>query len=123
MKSVEVIIADAKYGFIEGALKETVKQTPRHNKITRSRIIDNIVTSRLMSYPIFLFAIWITFQSTFLIGDYPMQWIEMLVAYTGTLLSDVLPNGMIKDMLIDGILGGVGGVIVFLPNILILFSF
>jgi len=76
-----------------------------------------------MSYPIFLFAIWITFQSTFLIGDYPMQWIEMLVAYTGTLLSDVLPNGMIKDMLIDGILGGVGGVIVFLPNILILFFF
>jgi ferrous iron transport protein B len=122
-ESVEVIIADAKYGFIEGALKETVKQTPRHNKITRSRIIDNIVTSRLMSYPIFLFAIWITFQSTFLIGDYPMQWIEMLVAYTGTLLSDVLPNGMIKDMLIDGILGGVGGVIVFLPNILILFFF
>jgi len=76
-----------------------------------------------MSYPIFLFAIWITFQSTFIIGDYPMRWIEMLVAYTGNSLQNVLPDGMIKDLLIDGILGGVGGVIVFLPNILILFFF
>jgi ferrous iron transport protein B len=77
----------------------------------------------LLSYPIFLFAIWITFQSTFYIGDYPMQWIEMLVSYTGNLLSNWLSDGMFKDMLVDGILGGVGGVIVFLPNILILFFF
>lgn len=120
---LETIITDAKYGFIEGALKETLKPASTENKIARSRIIDNIVTNKLLSYPIFLFAIWITFQSTFLIGDYPMQWIEMLVAYTGTLLSSILPDGMFKDMLVDGILGGVGGVIVFLPNILILFFF
>lgn len=122
-ESVEVVIADSKYGFIEGALKETYKQTSRHDRITRSRIIDNIVTSKALSYPIFLFAIWVTFQTTFLVGDYPMQWIELLVTYTGSLLSTILPEGMIKDMLIDGILGGVGGVIVFLPNILILFFF
>jgi len=122
-ENVETIITDAKYGFIEGALKESLKQAPKHNKITRSRIIDNIVTSKLLSYPIFLLAIWITFQSTFIIGDYPMQWIELLVKYLGTLFSAILPDGMIKDMLIDGILGGVGGVIVFLPNILILFFF
>jgi ferrous iron transport protein B len=122
-ENVESVITDSKYGFIEGALKETLKPAPKHNKITRSRVIDNIVTSKLLSYPIFLFAIWITFQSTFYIGDYPMQWIEMLVAYIGNLLSNVLPDSMFKDMLIDGILGGVGGVIVFLPNILILFFF
>jgi len=122
-ENVETIIADAKYGFIEGALKETVKPSSKFNRITRSRIIDNVVTSKILSYPIFLFAIWITFQTTFYIGDYPMQWIEMLVSYSGNLLSNILPNGMFKDMLVDGILGGVGGVIVFLPNILILFFF
>ena len=122
-EDIETVITDAKYGFIEGALKETLKPASKHNKITRSRIIDNIVTSKLLSYPIFLFAIWITFQSTFFIGDYPMQWIEMLIGYTGTQLSNILPDGIIKSMLVDGILGGVGGVIVFLPNILILFFF
>jgi ferrous iron transport protein B len=122
-ENVETIITDAKYGFIEGALKESLKLAPKLNKITRSRLIDNIVTNRVLSYPIFLFAIWITFQSTFIIGDYPMQWIELLVQYLGDVFSAILPNGMIKDMLIDGILGGVGGVIVFLPNILILFFF
>jgi len=122
-ENMETIITDSKYGFIEGALKETLKPASKHNKITRSRIIDNIVTSKLLSYPVFLFAIWITFQTTFLIGDYPMQWIELLVAYTGNLLSNIMPDGMLKDMIIDGILGGVGGVIVFLPNILILFFF
>ncbi len=122
-ENLETIITDAKYGFIEGALKETFTQAPVINRLTNSRLIDNIVTSKLLSYPIFLFAIWITFQSTFYIGDYPMQWIEMLVGYTGGALSNILSDGMIKDMLIDGILGGVGGVIVFLPNIVILFFF
>jgi ferrous iron transport protein B len=122
-ENIETIITDAKYGFVEGALKETLRKSPILDKITKSRLIDNIVTSKILSYPIFLFAIWITFQGTFYIGDYPMQWIELLVSYTGTLLSETLPNGMIKDMLVDGILGGVGGVIVFLPNILILFFF
>lgn len=122
-ENVETIITDAKYGFIEGALKESLKHKTTENKITRSRIIDNIVTSRILSYPIFLFAIWITFQTTFILGDYPMQWIELLVQYLGSVFATILPDGMIKDMLIDGILGGVGGVIVFLPNILILFFF
>jgi len=121
--NLETIITDAKYGFIEGALKETLKEGPRHGRFTKSRLIDNIVTSKFLSYPIFLIAIWLIFQSTFIIGDYPMQWIEMLVSYTGNLLHSVLPDGMIKDMFIDGILGGVGGVIVFLPNIAILFFF
>ena len=121
--TIETIITDAKYGFLEGALKETLKPAPLNDKLTRSRRIDQIVTSKLFSYPIFLLAIWGTFQATFIIGAYPMQWIEAGVAWLGTQLSNILPAGMIKDLLVDGILGGVGGVIVFLPNILILFFF
>lgn len=119
----ETIFTDSKYGFIEGALKETYKKSKIKDNIGRSRIIDNIITNKVLSYPIFLFAMWVMFQATFIIGDYPMQWIEMLVTYIGDQLSGVLPDGMIQDLLVDGILGGVGGVIVFLPNILILFFF
>ena len=121
--TVETVITDAKYGFIEGALKETLKPAPLKDNITRSRLIDNIVTSPLLSYPIFLFAIWLTFQSTFWLGDYPMQGVQWLISRAGDLVSAILPDGMLKDLLIDGILGGVGGVIIFLPNILILFFF
>jgi len=122
-ETMETIITDAKYGFIEGALKETLVPAPAKNKITRSRLIDKVVTSKLLSYPIFLLAIWLTFQATFYVGDYPMQWIEAGISWLGDKASILLPEGMIKDLLIDGILGGVGGVIIFLPNILILFFF
>ncbi len=122
-ESVETVITDSKYGFIEGALKETLKPDEEKSKITRSRLIDNILTNKFLSYPIFLLAIWVTFQSTFIIGDYPMQWIEQLVSLTGAALTNLLPDNMLRDLLVDGILGGVGGVIVFLPNILILFFF
>jgi len=122
-ESVETVITDSKYGFIEGALKETLKPDEERSKITRSRIIDNILTNKFLSYPIFLLAIWLTFQSTFIIGDYPMQWIEQLVSLAGAALAHLLPDNMLRDLLVDGILGGVGGVIVFLPNILILFFF
>jgi len=119
----ETIFTDSKYGFIEGALKETYKTSKIKDKIAKSRLIDNIITNKLLSYPIFLFAMWVMFQATFLIGDYPMQWIESIVSFTGNQLSSILPEGMVQDLLIDGILGGVGGVIIFLPNILILFFF
>lgn len=119
----QTIFTDAKYGFIEGALKETYQSSEIKNKIARSRLIDNIITNKLLSYPIFLFAMWVMFQATFYIGDYPMQWIEGMITFTGNKLSLIIPEGMFHDMLIDGILGGVGGVLVFLPNILILFFF
>ncbi len=119
----ETIFTDAKYGFIEGALKETYKKSDLKEKISRSRIIDKVLTGRLLSYPVFLLAMWVMFQTTFLIGDYPMQWIEKGVELLGDLLIKYLPEGMFRDMLVDGLLGGVGGVIVFLPNILILFFF
>lgn len=122
-ETIETIFTDAKYGFIEGALKETLKPSVKTNPMTSSRLIDRVVTSKLLSYPIFLFAIWFTFQATFIIGGYPMQWIEYGVSWLGTKMSAVMPDGIFKDLIIDGILGGVGGVIVFLPNILILFFF
>ena len=122
-ESLETIITDAKYGFIEGALRETLKPAETESKITRSRIIDRVITNKFLSYPIFLLSIWITFQATFIIGDYPMYWIEQLISTTGNFLSRIMPDNMFKDLIIDGILGGVGGVIVFLPNILILFFF
>ena len=122
-ENLETIITDSKYGFIEGALKETLKVVSKKDRLSRSRVIDNIVTSKLFSYPIFLLAIWITFQSTFILGDYPMQWIEYSVAFISEYLNGILADGIFKDLLIDGVIGGVGGVIVFLPNIVILFFF
>lgn len=122
-ETIETIFTDAKYGFIEGALKETLKPSVEESRLSNSRLIDKIVTSKLLSYPIFLLAIWFTFQATFIIGDYPMQWIEAGVSWFGRQLSSIMPDGIFKNLVIDGILGGVGGVIVFLPNILILFFF
>lgn len=123
-EDMETVITDAKYGFIEGALRETYKKEEKNqNKITRSRIIDAIVTDKILSYPIFLFAMWLTFQATFYIGDYPMQWIGWLFEWFGGILNQILPDTAFRHLLVDGIIGGVGGVIVFLPNILILFFF
>ena len=122
-ETIETIITDAKYGFIEGALRETLKPAEEKNKITMSRIIDTVVTGKLLSYPIFLFAMWLTFQATFFIGDYPMRWIQAGVNLLGELFTRVLPPNAFRDLIVDGIIGGVGGVIIFLPNILILFFF
>ncbi len=122
-ETMETIITDAKYGFIEGALRETLTPAEKKDRITMSRIIDTVVTGKLLSYPIFLFAMWVTFQATFYLGDYPMQWITLGVNALGRMFSHVLPAGAFRDLLVDGIIGGVGGVIVFLPNILILFFF
>ncbi len=123
-ENMETVITDAKYGFIEGALRETYKKEDKNqNKITRSRIIDAVVTDKILSYPIFLFAMWLTFQATFYLGDYPMQWIGWLFEWFGGILNHLLPDSALRHLLVDGIIGGVGGVIVFLPNILILFFF
>ncbi|UBM61132.1 ferrous iron transport protein B [Candidatus Sulfidibacterium hydrothermale] len=122
-ETMETIITDAKYGFIEGALRETLTPAEKKDKITMSRIIDTVVTGKLLSYPIFLFAMWLTFESTFYIGNYPMQWIQDGVNALGELFTRILPPNAFRDLIVDGIIGGVGGVIVFLPNILILFFF
>lgn len=118
----ETVITDAKYGFISGALKETYKQREKRI-INPSEKIDNILTHPFFGFPIFILLISIAFYSTFKLGAYPMGWIENLVALISNVVSSMLPDGMLRDLLINGIIDGTGSVLVFLPNILILFLF
>ena len=116
----ESAITDAKYGFISGALKETF--TDNHlEQAQTTKVLDAIVTHRIWGYPIFFLFMYLMFEGTFVIGEYPMMGIEWLVEQIGNLIRNNMSEGSLKDMLVDGIIGGVGGVIVFLPNILILY--
>lgn len=118
------LITDAKYGFIAGALKETFQQNiQKRTGKTRSENIDTYLTHKLLGFPIFLLFLWLMFQSTFVIGEYPKHWIDLIVGWIGSKVSLLMPDGPFKDLLVDGIISGVGSVIVFLPNILILFLF
>ncbi len=116
----DTIIADAKYGFIHGVLKETYKQE-KINRRQTSHSIDLILTNKYLGFPVFIFFLWVMFQLTFSLGSYPMDWIDAGVSELGNFVGNVLPEGSLHDLIVDGIIGGVGGVIVFLPNILILF--
>ncbi|MDE6265557.1 MAG: ferrous iron transport protein B [Paramuribaculum sp.] len=117
---VASVIAGEKYGFIAGALAETlVKGEKDTNESTR--IIDTFVTNKLFGFPIFILIMFVIFWATFEIGSYPMGWIESLVGWISGIVQHVMPDGPLKDLIADGIIGGVGGVIVFLPNILILY--
>ncbi|WP_294611543.1 ferrous iron transport protein B [uncultured Bacteroides sp.] len=113
-------ITDAKYGFISGALKETFVDNHLDKEHT-TRVIDSIVTHRFWGFPIFFLFMYLMFEGTFVLGEYPMMGIEWLVEVIGNLIRDNMADGPLKDLLVDGIVGGVGGVIVFLPNILILY--
>lgn len=121
-EDIESAIANEKYGFISGALAETYRPGDKEEAKT-TRIIDSFVTNKLFGFPIFIFLMWLMFEATFSIGAYPMEWIENGVAWLSEIIGNYMPSGPLKDLLIDGILGGVGGVIVFLPNILILYLF
>lgn len=119
-EDVTSVITNEKYGFIAGALAETMT-TSSERSVSNTHIIDAFVTSRLFGFPVFFILMFFTFWATFVIGAYPQQWMESGVELIGDLLRRTMAEGSFKDMLIDGIIGGVGGVIVFLPNILILF--
>ena len=121
-EDTETLITDARYGFIGGALTETFKPG-KIEKGRRSRFVDRYITSKYLSYPIFFLFMWIMFEATFLVGSYPMEWISRLVDFTGSELHTIMPEGLVRDLVVNGIIGGVGGVIIFLPNILILFLF
>ena len=122
-EDVTSLIANEKYGFIAGALAETFKHKKEHDDAKTTRIIDSFVTSKLFGFPIFLVIMLFIFWCTFEIGSYPMEWIEWLVAKISEAVQVLMPDGPLKDLVADGIIGGVGGVIVFLPNILILYFF
>lgn len=118
----ETLITDAKYGYIAGALAETL--TPNiHVRRKTSEVIDIFITHKIWGIPIFIFLMWLTFYGTFKIGQYPMNWIAWLVSRSSDYLQVAMPHGMLKDLLIQGIIGGVGGVITFLPNIVLLYLF
>jgi ferrous iron transport protein B len=119
---VETVITDARYGFISGALKETFT-TGRQDRRKISDSIDQLLTNRYFGFPVFLLFMWLMFSATFNWGSFPQYWIDQGVHLLGGLLNNIMPEGSLKHLLIDGIIGGVGGVIVFLPNILILFFF
>ena len=118
----EQAITEAKYGFIAGALKETYTDNHKDPEVF-TRVVDSIVTHKIFGFPIFFLFLYITFWVTFTVGAYPMEWIEWGVGQLATLAENFMPDGALKDMVIDGIIGGVGGVIVFLPNIMILYLF
>ena len=120
----ETAIMDAKYGFINGALKEAKYKTGTKKDTYRTTLLFDVCLShKYFGFPIFFLLLYIMFETTFSIGQYPMDWIEDLVAWLGEKVSDTMPDGPLKAMLVDGVIGGVGSVIVFLPQILILYFF
>lgn len=121
--SPENVLQDVKYGFISGALKETYRERERHGGKTMTEKIDSVVTSRIWGYPLFFGALYLMFQATFVLGSYPMEWIEKGLAWIAGGIHLLMPDGILEDLVCDGIIRGVGGVLVFLPNILILYFF
>ncbi|MFA7115913.1 MAG: ferrous iron transport protein B [Bacteroidales bacterium] len=118
----ETVIADAKYSFIRGALKETFKRNNSHKKNTSEKI-DDVLTNKWLGFPILIIFLAVMFEATFKIGIYPQRWIELGVSYLAQCVRNILPTGILSGLLADGIISGVGGVLSYLPNILILFFF
>ncbi len=116
----EIIMTDERYGFIAGIIKE-VMSTSTLQRVDMSRNIDRVLTNKFLGFPIFIFFIWAMFQVTFSLGAYPMAWLDGAMGYLSASLGRILPDGIVKSFFIDGIIGGVGSIIIFLPNILLLF--
>ena len=122
--SPESAIVDAKYAFIQGALAETYERYQEERpRRTLTDKIDAIVTNQWMAFPIFIVLLWFIFWATFTIGQYPMDWIDWLVAKFGEWVGSMMHEGWVKDLVVDGVIAGVGSVLVFLPNIMILYFF
>lgn len=121
-QDAESTISDYRYGFIAGALQETLVKG-KTNTNEKSRHIDLLVANKWLGFPIFLFIVWLMFYATFTLGAYPQEWIESAFEWASIFVNNNLPDCAAKDLLINGILGGIGGVAVFIPNILILYLF
>ena len=119
---LETVITDLRYGFISGALNETLKLN-KHERLSKTRIIDKYLTNKYLGFPVFLIFMWITFYTTFRLGGYPKAWMEQGLINLSGYISSSFGESILRDFIIDGIIGGVGGVLVFLPNIIILFLF
>ncbi len=124
LEDSETAIMDAKYGFIHGALEEASYSTGKNEDTYQvTHLLDRLMTNKFAGFPVFILILGVMFFTTFTLGAYPMDWIESLVAWLSETVGQFLPDGPVKAMLIDGVLGGVGSVIVFLPQILILYFF
>ncbi len=120
----ETAIMDAKYGFINGALKEAgFKTGTKKDTYRTTHMIDGVLSHKYLGFPIFFLLLYVMFETTFALGQYPMDWIEAFVAWAGDRVTATMAEGPLKAMLVDGVIGGVGSVIVFLPQILILYFF
>ena len=120
----ETAIMDAKYGFIHGALTEAgFRQGTKEDTYRMTHFIDDVLSNKYLGFPIFFLILYVMFQTTFSLGQYPMNWIESAVSWLGEQASALMPEGPLRSMLVDGVIGGVGAVIVFLPQILILYFF
>ncbi|MDY6302357.1 MAG: ferrous iron transport protein B [Bacteroidales bacterium] len=119
------IITDLKYGFVRGALAEVMKPNPDRDtgETKPGYSLDRLMTNRWLALPILLVLMWLMFEATFTLGAYPQGWIESGIGWIGEWIGKALPDGILRDLIVDGIIGGVGGVLVFLPQILILFFF
>ncbi len=119
---ISSIISDLKFGFIRGALKECME----HNTDDKRKLmyaLDTVLTNKWLGFPVLIIFLWLMFQTTFTLGAYPQEWLENGIAALGAWIGRIMPDGMLKDLIVDGIIAGVGGVLVFLPNIIILFLF
>ena len=120
----ETAIMDAKYGFVNGALTEAGYETgTKEDTYRTTHLIDRVLSSKYLGFPIFFLILFVMFQATFALGQYPMDWIEAGVEWLGDWIGTNMPEGPLRSMLVDGVIGGVGAVIVFLPQILILYLF
>ena len=120
----ETAIMDAKYGFIHGALQEAAySEGKKEDTYHVTHAIDYIITHKYFGFPVFILILYLMFQTTFSLGQYPMDWIDAVFGALGDFLGSALPEGPLRDMLVDGVVAGVGAVIVFLPQILILYAF
>jgi ferrous iron transport protein B len=116
----EMMLKEERHSFIRGALKETVSYAPKQKK-TITEVLDSLLINRITGLPLFAFFMWAIFQLTFTLGEPPMEWIESAFEWMGNYVSSALPSGLVQSIIVDGIIAGVGGVVVFLPNIMILF--
>ena len=119
---VETAMNGAKYGFINGALQETYKPGNKDTQ-KKTRRIDRLVANRWLGFPIFILVMWIMFSSVFMLGAYPQEWIDSLFGWLGEVAERLIPDGAVQDLVVNGIIGGVGSVAVFIPQILILYLF
>lgn len=117
----ESAFTNARYGFIAGGLKETLTEKTQFSE--KTKLLDAIVTNKYIGFPLFFLFLWVMFEATFRLGNYPMEWIEWSVEQLGNLVRNTMQEGPLKALIVEGIIGGVGGVIVFLPNIVILYLF